>query len=371
VTRRRSLAALLLALAACGGGSATSPAPDKTCQEDPSQAKCVDVSTLRSAAALTSRSFGAAVGSLFGANATYDATLEREFNMLTPENAMKWGAIHRDSRSSYRWDVPDAMVAFAGANAMKVRGHNLAWHVSNPSWLQNGTWTALELTTVLQEHIAAVVGRYKGRVAQWDVVNEAIDDQGRLRVSESVWGRVIGRSFIDIAYRAARLADPNAILAYNDYGLEFGGPKQDSAFAMLQRLKAAGVPIDQIGFQSHFQINADGSGVPSKQSLVDALNRFAGLGLEVAITELDIRVRTSPVAATQTELTAQANGYRTVVSACLAVPACGTIVTWGFTDAASWVPNAFTGYGNALLFDASYNRKPTYDAAKAALGGGS
>jgi len=376
IIRLHMCAALVAAsaVAACGGASdATGVSPEKTCQQDPTQAKCVvvtpvDTTSLRTLAARSNRFIGAAAGSLFGTNPTFDATLKREFNIVTPENSMKWSSIHGVSRAVYSFDAPDALVAFAEANGMKVRGHNLAWHNQNASWVTNGTWTAATLTDVLQEHIATVVGRYKGRIAQWDVVNEAIDDSGKLRVAESVWGRVIGPSYIETAFRAARAADPDAILAYNDYSLEFPGVKQDSAFALLQRLKAAGVPIDQIGFQAHFQINADGSGVPSKQALIDVFNRFAGLGLKVAITELDIRVRTSP-AASAAELAAQTNGYSTVVQACLAVPACTTIVTWGVTDAASWVPGTFPGYGDALLFDSAFNKKATYTAVKTALGG--
>ena len=324
--------------------------------------------TLRDAAAKSSRYFGAAAGKLFGVNATHDLTLRREFSMLTPENAMKWSEIHGESRTTYRWETADAMVGFAQANDMKVRGHALVWHRQNSTWVEKGSWTDATLTVVLQEHIAAVVGRYKGRIAHWDVVNEALDDQGRLRVNESVWSRVIGPSYIETAFRAARLADPGAILAYTEYGLELGGSKQDSAFAMLRRLKAAGVPIDAVGMQGHYQIKADGSGVPSKQNLIDLFNRIASLGLQVAITELDIGVRTTPTAATAAELEAQANGYATVVSACLAVSACRTIVTWGVTDSASWVPNYYKGYGDALLFDATYAKKPTYFAVRSALG---
>jgi endo-1,4-beta-xylanase len=325
---------------------------------------------LRDAAARSSRELGAAAGKLFGVNSAYDLTLRREFSMLTPENAMKWSQIHRDGRTAYRWETPDAMVAFAESNRMGVRGHALVWHSQNSDWVESGTWTAAELTAVLREHIGVVVGRYKGRIAQWDVVNEALDEQGRLRVNESVWSRVIGPSYIETAFRAARLADPDAILTYNEYGLEWGGSKQDSAVAMLRRFKAAGVPVDAVGFQAHYQISADGGGVPSKQSLIDVFNRFASLGLQVAITELDIGVRTTPTPATAVELTAQANGYANVVSACVAVPACRTIVTWGVTDAASWVPNYYPGYGDALLFDATYARKRTYFAVRSGLGGG-
>src|SRR5262249_7058241 len=145
----------------------------------------------------------------------------------------------------------------------------------------------------------------------------------------------------------------------------FTGLKQDSAFALVSGMKSRGVPIDGIGFQAHFQINADGSGIPSKDALVATFNRFAAIGLKVHITELDIRVRTP--GASLTELAAQVQGYIDVVSACMAVSACEAIVVWGLNDGESWVPGTFPGYGQALLFDDAFGRKATYNAVKLAL----
>jgi endo-1,4-beta-xylanase len=141
--------------------------------------------------------------------------------------------------------------------------------------------------------------------------------------------------------------------------------KQDSVFARLSNMKARGIPIDGIGFQSHFQINADGSGVPTKDALVAVFNRFAALGLKIHITELDIRIPTP--GATAVELAAQSAGFTAVTSACLAVSACEAMVTWGLNDGESWVPSTFPGYGQALLFDDSYSRKATYTAVSNAL----
>lgn len=371
------VAVVALGVAACGG-SADSPVPtiplEKTCQQDATQAKCTTpqpTTTLRGLAAGKGRSFGVAVdASFFGVNpAAYDTVVAREFNMIVAGNVMKWSSIHRDGRYQYRWGNPDAMVAFAQANNMKVRGHTLAWHQQNPAWLTSTTWNAETLKVLLKEHVDSVVGHYKGKVIAWDVVNEALSDgNGTLRVTGSPWAPQLGVSYIDLAFREARAVDPSAQLFYNDYSLEFNGAKQDSAFALISGMKARGVPIDGIGFQAHFQINADGTGIPSKDALVATFNRFAALGLKIHITELDIRIRTP--GATQAELNAQTQGYTTVVSACLAVSACEAIVVWGLNDGESWIPGTFPGYGSALLFDDSFGRKATYTAVSGALSGG-
>ncbi len=382
MTISTALLAVLATLGGCGGGgdttAATSPT-DKTCQQDPTQAKCVTTTpttpttpatTLRSLSAARARSFGVAVdATFFGTTpAAYDTVVAHEFNMIVAGNVMKWGSIHRDSRYSYRYANPDAMVAFAQANGMKVRGHNLAWYQQNPTWLTSTTWNPETLKVVLKEHIDSVVGHYKGKVASWDVVNEALNDgTGTLRVTGSPWASTIGASYIDLAFQETRKVDPTTQLFYNDYNLEFTGAKQDSAYAMISSMKARGIPIDGIGFQSHFQINADGTGVPTKDALVATFNRFAALGLKINITELDIRVRTPGASAS--ELAAQSQGFANVVGACVAVTACEVIVVWGLNDGESWVITTFPGYGQALLFDDTFARKATYTAVSGALGG--
>ena len=365
-----ALAALVLG--ACGGSGDSGPTMpvEKTCQQDPTQAKCVipPATTLRGLASAKGRSFGVSVdATFFGANpAAYDAVVAREFNLIVAGNVMKWSSIHRDSRYSYRWANPDSMVAFAQANGMKVRGHTLAWHQQNPTWLTNTTWDPETLKVVLKEHIDSVVGHYKGKILAWDVVNEAFNDgTGSLRVTGSPWAALLGAAYIDIAFQEARAADPAALLFYNDYNLETPGLKQDSVFARLSSMKARGIPIDGIGFQAHFQVNADATGVPSKETLVATFNRFAALGLKIHVTELDIRVRTP--GATAAELAAQAQGFTNVTAACLAVSACEAMVVWGLNDGESWVNTTFPGYGQALLFDDSYGKKATYNAVSAAL----
>jgi len=363
-------------LAACSGGGdgSSNPTGPKTCAQDPTQAMCKDtttqpVATLASAAQARGRSVGTAVDALFqsqAAGSAYYTTLGKEFDMVVPGNFMKWGPLRQAGRfAPYNYQWGDSLVAYAAAHGLKVRGHNLAWYQQNPTWLTNGSFPADTLLAILADHITNVVGHYKGKIYAWDVVNEALNDDGSLR-SNPPWG-ALGQAYIDLAFKTARAADPNALLFYNDYNLEYPGAKQDSAFALLSRLKAAGVPVDGIGFQGHIQINADGSGDPGKQSLISTFSRFAALGLKIEITELDVRVQTTAGNPTTAALLAQNQTYSDIVSACLAVSACDAIVVWGITDSESWIPGTFPGWGQALLFDGSYNKKATYNAVLSAL----
>jgi endo-1,4-beta-xylanase len=280
----------------------------------------------------------------------FKATMAREFNVLTPENDMKHQRIH-PARDVYRFEPADSLVAFAEANGMQVRGHTLVWHQQLASWLTSGTWTADESRALLQDHITRVAGHYRGHVIAWDVVNEALADDGSLR--SSFWLDHIGRDYIELAFRWAHDADPDALLFYNDYNIEGINTKSDSAYELIRGLLARGVPIHGVGLQAHFQLG----GVPS--TLGANIARFAALGLKVHITELDVRM---PVPSTADKLAAQANDYRQVVQVCVQTPACGAVVMWGFTDKESWVPGTFPGWGDALIMDASYAPKPAFGA---------
>ncbi len=366
---RRLLPSLLLIAAACGGGS-DPVAPGTTPPSTTPPTTPPPTSTLRTLDAARGKLVGVALGSTFfaGGNAQNDSLVAREFNVVVAENEMKWGAIHRDARFTYRWTNADRMIAFAQANGMKVRGHTLAWHQQNPAWLTSATWSADTLRQLLKEHVDSVVGHFRGKVQAWDVVNEAINDgSGSLRVTGSPWAAALGREYIDLAFREARAADPAAQLFYNDYSLEFPGAKQDSAVALIQGMQTRRVPIDGIGFQAHFLVNADGTGAPSRQTLQTTFARFAALGLKIHVTELDVRVQTpSPTAAA---LAGQRQAYGDVVAACVATTACEAVLVWGLRDSESWVPGTFPGWGEPLLFDASFARKSTYDAVRTALGG--
>jgi endo-1,4-beta-xylanase len=312
--------------------------------------------TLRQLASQRGLFVGAAVdANQLSGNATYRQVLAREYNSVTAENAMKWGSIEA-TRGQFNWAPADALVSFAQANGQSVYGHTLVWHSQAPSWINS--LPAAELRTVVQQHITTQVTRYRGAVRAWDVVNEAFNEDGTLR--QSVFLNQLGQSYIADAFRAARAADPNAKLYINDFNVEGVNAKSTALFNLVRDLRAQGVPIDGVGIQAHLILNQ----VPS--NLLQNLQRFASLGVDIAITELDIRMQLPP---DQTKLTQQANDYRTVLQACLAVPRCTTFTTWGFTDAFSWVPGFFSGQGAALPFNENFQPKPAYTALVQALGG--
>jgi endo-1,4-beta-xylanase len=290
----------------------------------------------------------------------YGGLLAREYNALTPENAMKWEAIH-PAPDHYRFGPADAIVAFAESSGMVVRGHTLVWYRQVPDWVTGREWARPALERVLRDHIHRVVGHYRGRVVQWDVVNEAIDGEGRLR--DNIWLRVIGPDYIRLAFRWAHEADPDALLFYNDFDLEFPGPKATAVEALVRDLVRDGVPIDGVGLQAH-ELSAR---PPTRENVEVALRTYARIGLAVGITELDVGIALPGDTA---KYEAQARVYDDVLTGCLAVTRCLTFVTWGFTDAHSWIPTELPGFGDALPFDTSYRPKPAADALRARLAHG-
>ena len=202
-----------------------------------------------------------------------------------------------------------------------------------------------------------MVGHYRGQVGWWDVANEVIDDSGQLR--SSVWSQGIGPEFVDIAFAAARAADPSARLFINDYSIEFSWAKSDALYALVAGLVARGVPIDGVGFQSHLT-----AGSITEAQLGAEFARYRALGLDVAVTELDVRVATP---ASPTALAAQAATYRAVLNACRNAANCVSFTTWGFTDRYSWIPWFFPGLGDALPWDAALGTKPAYAEIASAL----
>jgi endo-1,4-beta-xylanase len=312
--------------------------------------------TLKEAAAAQGRVFGTAAAQNHLGESAYVTTLNREFNQLTPENEMKWQTVE-PARGSFNYGLADQLVSHARSQGMTVRGHTLVWHSQLAGWVE-GISSPTELSSAMQNHISNVAGHFRGQVAYWDVVNEAFEENGTRR--QSVFQRVLGNGYIEEAFRAARAADPNAKLCYNDFNTDGQNAKSNAVFAMVQDFRSRGVPIDCVGFQAHLIVGQ----VPG--DLQANLQRFANLGVDVHITELDIRMPTPPSAAS---LTTQANDYRSVVSACLAVSRCNVMTVWGVTDRYSWIPDVFPGQGAALLFDDNYQKKPAYDATLTALGG--
>src|SRR5262245_53794625 len=321
-----------------------------------------EAQTLRDAAAARGLRIGAAVNmSPFRNEPIYTQTLGREFNILVAENAMKFDAMH-PAQNTYNFTDADALVAYAEANNMAVRGHTLVWHSQIPGWLTGGNFTRDQVIAIMRDHIMTVVGRYRGRIAAWDVVNEAVsDNNGQLR-TDSFWHQRIGPEYIAMAFQFAHEADPDAKLYYNDYSAEGSGAKSDAVFNLVSGLVNQGVTINGVGWQMH-QINP----FRIQQAHRTNAQRLASLGLEVSITEMDVRIS---LPTTAQELSEQALAYRDVVEFCLSQPNVKTLVTWGFTDKYSWIPGFFSGFGDALIFDMNYQPKPAYSAMLSALGGG-
>lgn len=305
---------------------------------------------------------GAAVAiAPFRGDLQYQDTLKREFNIIVAENAFKWTEIH-PGRDAYNFADTDALVEFAEANGMKIRGHTLVWHQQLPAWVTGGNVTRDEAIDLLRDHINTVMGRYRGRITAWDVVNEAIDDTtGGLRTA-SFWHQKIGPEYLRMAFEFAREADPQAKLYYNDYSAEGLGQKSDAVYSLLQGLIAAGTPVDGVGWQMHLV-----NGFRITDAHRQNAERLAALGLELAITELDVRARLPMSGA---DLQTQAASYTDVAGFCLSQPSCKALLTWGFTDRHSWVPGFFPGQGDALIFDANYQPKPAYEAMQQALQAG-
>jgi endo-1,4-beta-xylanase len=311
-----------------------------------------DVSTLREASRYLQ--IGSAVGlPQLDTDTTYREILAREFDSVTPENAMKWESVE-PAPGTYTWGAADEIVHFAQDNDQKVRGHTLVWHNQLPAWLNAAapSMTSDQLRDTLRQHILAEAGHFRGQLYAWDVVNEAVSDDAVGSLRDTIWLQKLGPGYIADALRWAHQADPHAKLYLNDYNIEWIGPKSDAYYNLAKQLLADGVPLDGIGIQGHLGIQY---GFPD--SLADNIKRFTDLGLEVAITELDVRM-ILPV--TDAKLATQADYYRRVVSACLTQRRCVGVTVWGYTDKYSWVPGFFTGQGAACLFDENFQPKPAY-----------
>lgn len=323
--------------------------------------------TLRDAASSSGILIGTAVRPSLFSEAAYSATLAREFNMVEAEDAMKWPVIQPDI-DKFDFRQGDEIVRFAEAHRMKVRGHCLVWDHDNPPWLAEGHFTAEQLSRLLQEHITTVMRHYAGKVFAWDVVNEALDENGKPK--DSPWYNrpgiglsQSGTAYIEQTFRWARDADPHALLFYNEAEGEGMNRKSDAIYAMVKDFRSRGVPIDGIGLQMHIsRLDFDTKAVGAN------IARITALGLQVHITEFDVSLPLESGQARSEDLQRQADVYRAVIRACLQNPGCTAIQTWGFTDKYSWIGSHSRGSrGAALPFDRTYRTKPAYDAILQAL----
>ena len=320
-----------------------------------------DPSVLRDLADQHGIGIGAAVISSLLIEEQYADTLAEHFNMIVAEYEMKWDPIQL-TQGSFDFSGGDALVDFAEANGMKVRGHALVWHQATPDWVTNGSWTNDELMDIIKNHVTAVSQHYQGKIVAWDVANEALSDQSPYGLRGDSPFTKLGQDYIDEAFRAAHLVDPDALLFYNDYGVEGMNGKAQSMYNMVVGMLDRGVPIHGVGLQMH--ITTDG--YPLTNRFEENVKRFTDLGLEVHITEADVRIR---IPSSQTSRNLQAQVYHDLMAACLRNPKVTAFLTWGFTDNHSWVPDFFNGYGDALLFDKNYAKKQAYYGLQAALKG--
>jgi endo-1,4-beta-xylanase len=296
-------------------------------------------STLGAAAAQSGRYFGTAVAAGKLGDSTYSTILRREFNSITPENEMKWDATE-PSRNSFNYGNGDRIASQARSQGAILRGHALLWHQQQPGWAQG--LSGSDLRSAMMNHVTQVATHYRGQIYAWDVVNEAFADGNSGGRRDSNLQRT-GNDWIEAAFRAARAADPGAKLCYNDYNTDGINAKSTGIYNMVADFKNRGVPIDCVGFQSHLTNSVPGDYQAN-------LQRFAALGIDVQITELDISGSN------------QAAVYGSVTRSCLAVPRCAGITVWGIRDSDSWR----TGE-NPLLFDNSGNKKGTYNTVLDAL----
>jgi endo-1,4-beta-xylanase len=286
---------------------------------------------------------------------TYAGLLTQEFSAVVPENAMKFEVIHPEP-DRYDFSQADAIVDFAMQNGLKVRGHPLVWGSQLPAWVVQGEYTREQWIEILRQHIQTVVGHFRdanggSSVYAWDVVNEAVGLEGELY--QNFWLEVIGPEYIPLAFQFAHEADPQALLFYNDNGGEGLDAKANGIYNLVQGLIGQGIPIHGVGLQMH-----TGPGwPPTGEDFLANIQRLAELGLQVQITEMDVRIQDTPGDRDQ-QLESQAQRYAEVMAACLQVPSCTAFLTWGLTDRYSWIPG-HTGNPDApLLFDENFQPKP-------------
>lgn len=310
----------------------------------------------------------------------YGPVLAREFDSLTPYTAMKWGRIHPQP-DRYDFAGADAIVEFATAHRMRVRGHTLVWGSAsdppNPAYVNSASSPAA-LRALMTDHIQTVMRRYAGRVDRWDVVNEPLTSLGEPGISDGLRDHVflqqLGPGYIAEALELAHRADPAARLFVNDVFVLKPGPKQERYFRLVRELVDAKVPLHGVGFQGHLAflpVPLPGDvDLPTEAEIEATLRRFAALGVDVEITELNVHTWRFE-GDRSARLAQQRDLYAGAVRACVAVSACTAVTVWLFTDRYPTSIEAFLHRdGEPLLFDDDYAPKPAYFGVRAALRAG-
>ena len=311
------------------------------------------------------------------ADTAYATLIQDQCRIVVAENSMKWGPL-RPTPTTYNFDPADALVDFAERNRMKIRGHNLAWHRDNPRWF-DATATATNARQMLVSHIETVVGRYAGRMHSWDVVNEAIEvKDGRADgMRNSIWLQLAGDDYIELAFRTARDADPQALLTYNDYGIEAETPeaeqKRQAVIGMLRRMVARRVPVDAVGVQSHLSAMAapaSGTGPTYGDGLMRFIAAARELGLQVFVTEMDVNDRAVPANIPFRDAAVAAT-YKQYLDLILTDPAVRAVLTWGITDKYTWLNHEGTRSDGQterdLPFDPDCHPTPAFFAMRDAF----
>ncbi len=304
---------------------------------------------------------GAAIKDALLDRAIYSNTLISDFNSISAENAMKFGATH-PQLNTFNFTAADKIVNFALKNKMRVHGHVLIWPKDStmPTWLTSFVGTPAAYEALMKTHIETVLAHFKGKVVSWDVVNEAFADDGTLK--DNLWLRQLGEDYILKAFQFAHEADPDILLFYNDYGQEFGGRKMKAIMDLVAKAKARNIPIHGLGFQMHTLTKVAASGFETN------VNLAATTGLLIHVSELDITVgRTFELLQQQT----QATRYKEIFTAYMKIPKAQQfgITTWGVSDKDSFYNASDSGADHPLLFDHDYNPKLAYKSViDAALG---
>ncbi len=330
--------------------------------------------SLRSHAAAKGMLTGCAVvPRLLRTDAAYTALVREQASLIVAENEMKWESL-RPSATTFNFDQADSLLAFAEANRMKMRGHNLCWHRQIPRWFTE-TATKANAKQTLISHIETVAGRYAGRLHSWDVVNEAIQVSDRRPdgLRDSPWLRLVGDDYIEVAFRTARNADPQALLTYNDYGIESESAgdeaKRQAVLLLLRRLRARQVPIDAVGIQSHISA---GPNFHYGAGLMKFIASVRELDLQVFLTEMEVNDRALPPTAMERDQAVAAT-YRDYLDLVLADPAVTALLTWGITDRYTWLNHedarADGKPERPLPFDSNYKPKSAFFAIRDAFDG--
>lgn len=321
--------------------------------------------SLRSLADKRKIFIGAAVNTnLLNKDLDYKRTLKNEFNMVVAENAMKWNHL-RPNESAFLFDEADKLVDFAEGNHTAVRGHALVWGARMPEWFNQLDPAGMDKS--IDEHIVKVAGRYEGKVYAWDVVNEALEDSGEFAPSGLLIS--VGPKYIEESFRRAREVDKNAKLFWNEWGADCINKRSDKFYSEVKDLLSKKVPIDGVGFQMHTGLGRPETTtpLPDVESVRENFKRFADLGLEIHITEMDVQIQSAP-GNWQDKLQQEADFYGEIMKMSLEFTNFKALLVWGVDDKHSWISTYLTNKKDApLLFDESYKPKLAYFAVKKAL----